>query len=257
MTSTKRRINSTGRRRIMRECVDIRLQPNATEHEPPVASANFRLGDLGFPPNAKVILEAYQRSSGMRFECGTIDNLNVPPLLRLNEIDNGGSILFRLKIVDADAATSRILGSADRLRPTSSDDLEGRRSIFPISERLLGDEVWRVELDEAGPVLLLNCRILGFKHRILEDPLVQGIIVPAAFRIVLERLVADPIPDDNDDADWRTLWLRYLKEQFSIDDSLTDLNSDEQHEWVEATIRTFCQAHGFVQNIRAMTKAAE
>jgi hypothetical protein len=193
----------------------------------------------------------------MRFECGTVANLKIPPLLHLNEIDSGGSILFRLKVIDADAGTGRILGSADRLRPASSDDHEARRSIFPISERVLGDEVWRVDVDDAGPVLLLNSRIPGFKHRILENPLMLGAIIPAAFRIVLERLAADPTPDDNDDNDWRALWLRYLKEKFAIDEELSALNSDERREWIEATVRTFCQTHEFVQNIRAMSEAAQ
>jgi hypothetical protein len=191
----------------------------------------------------------------MRFECGTIDNLKVPPVLHLNEIDSDATVLFRLKVVDADGGTGRILGSAERLRPTDGDDQEGRRSIFPIKELALGEEVWRVSLDDAGPSLVLNCRIPGFKHLILEDPLIQGIILPAAFRIVLEGLAADPTPDEDDEEDWRLLWLRYLKETFSIEDDLALLTPEDRQEWVDATVRSFCQAHGFVDRIRSMSEA--
>lgn len=254
MTTAKRRINSTGRKRIARDRVVIRLQP-VKQDEPLIASASFRLDDLEFPPDAFVILEAYQRSSGIRFDCGTVGKLKVPPTLHLNEIDSGSTVLFRLKVVDGDAGTGRILGSAERLRPAEGDDQEGKRSIFPIRERPLVDEVWRVEVEDAGPALLLNSRILGFKHRILENPLIQGIILPAALRIVLERLAADSVPDEDDDEDWRSLWLRYLKEQFSIDEEPTDFGAEERREWIDSAVRSFCQAHGFVERIRAMSEA--
>jgi hypothetical protein len=255
MTSAKRRINSTGRKRIARERVNVRMHPVKPD-EPLTALATLELSDMGFPPEALVVLEAYQRSSGMRFDCGTVGDLNVPPALHLNEIDSNSTVLFRLKVVDSHSGTGRILGSAERLRPTDGDNQEGRRSIFPIKELFIGDEVWRVDMDDGGPVLVLNCRILGFKHRILENPLIQGIILPAAFRIVLEKLAADPTPHEDDDEDWRGLWLRYLKEHFSIDEELSELTTEERQEWVDAAVRSFCQAHGFVERIRAANEAA-
>src|SRR5262249_21262943 len=154
---------------------------------------------------------------------------------------------FRLKIVDGSKGTGQILGSAERLRPAGADDDSGRRSIFPILEQHLGDEVWRVILSDAGPVLALNYRIPGFKHRILENPLVQGIILPAAFRIVLERLIADPVADDEDEDDWRTLWLRFLKERLSIDDDPSEIRVEDREDWIDAAVQKFCHTHGFVE----------
>jgi hypothetical protein len=256
MSSTKRRINSTGRKRIPRELVDIRMHP-IKDDEPLAASGTFALNGLGFPADSSVVLEAYQRSSGMRFNCGTVGNLQVPPTLYLNEIDRDTTVLFRLKVIQADAGSGRLLGSADRLRPSDSNDAPGRRSIFPIKERALGDEVWRVELDDAGPVLLLNSRIPGFKHRILENSLITGIMLPTAFRTVLQHLVRDSVVDDDDQDDWRILWLRYLKEELSIDDDLAGLSPDEHDEWVETAVRKFCQTHEFVDRIRAADEAAK
>jgi hypothetical protein len=251
MPAIKRRINSTGRRRIPRERADIRIEPPKAG-EPLRASATLKVDDLNFPPDALLILEAYQRSSGMRFACGTVGNVKVPPVLHLNDIDRNGSILFRVKVVDADGANGKILGSADRIRPAGEEDLEGRRSIFPISEEDLGREVWRVDVDDDGPRLLLNFRIVGFKHRILENPLLRGIILPAAFRIVLENLAADPVPDDDEEDDWRLLWLRYLKESFGIDDDVALLDDEGRKKWIEETVRIFCEAHDFVDAIRTM-----
>lgn len=253
MPAAKRRINSTGRRRIAREAVDIRLSPQKPD-EALTASATLKLDDMGFPDDAQVVLEAYQRSSGMRFECGTVTNLSVPKILQLEEIDGEGSVLFRLKVIDTARADGKLLGSAERIRPAGNEDAEGRRSIFPINECELGPEVWRVDIDEAGPILKLNYRIVGFKNRILENPLLRSLILPAAFRIVLEKLADGTAPEDDDDTDWRSDWLSYLKEKFSIDDDIATMKEDERSEWVADTVRKFCDAHGFVESIRLMNE---
>src|SRR5262249_34078076 len=107
MPAAKRRINSTGRKRIMREKVDIRLEP-PTPDKPLSAAATLNLDGLGFPSDAAVVLEAYQRSLGMRFDCGTIGAISVPKILHLNEIDRSGTVLFRLKVIDTDAGSAKI-----------------------------------------------------------------------------------------------------------------------------------------------------
>ena len=256
MATAKRRINSTGRKRIRRELVEIRLEP-PKPLEPLVATASVKLDGLDFPSDAAVILESYQRSSGMRFDCGTVGAIKVPERMRLTDMDSSGSVLFRLKIIDGKAGSGRILGAANRIRPGGDEDVEGRRSLFPIKERDLGPEVWRVEIDEAGPVLALNYLVPSFKHRILESDLLKGMILPAAFRIVLEHIAADPGVDEDDSEDWRGLWLRYLRETFGIDDDVAELDPEEREVWVHDAVKSFCESHGLVDKIRAMTEGTD
>jgi hypothetical protein len=251
MATAKRRINSTGRKKIARESVDIRLAP-LKPAGPQEVTASFKVGDLGFPAGASVVLEAYQRSSSMRFECGTVGAPEESKHIVLEELDRATPVLFRLKVVE-DTGTGKILGAADRIRPTGNENEEGKRSIFPINETDLGVEVWRVSIDDAGPSLLLNYRIPSFKHRILENPMLRGVILPAAFRIVLERLVVDHAFDEGDDEDWRALWLRYLREAFGIDDDLDELTSEiDRQDWIRNVVSRFCEAHDFVETIRSV-----
>lgn len=250
MATAKRRINSTGRKRIARESIDIRLSP-LKPAEPQAATASLKVDDLGFPSSASVILEAYQRSSSMRFECGTVGAPEAAKVMVLDELDRAMPVLFRLKVVE-DTGTGKILGAADRIRPTGNENEEGKRSIFPIKETDLGPELWRVSIDDSGPWLLLNYRIPMFKHKILDNPMMRGLILPAALRIVLEHLVNDHEFEDGDDEDWRALWLRYLREAFGIDDDLEELKEGiEKQEWVDTAVRKFCEAHDFVELIRA------
>lgn len=66
----KRRINSTGRRRIERRHVAIRLR-RIPGHERPRIEANFNLEDLGLDPSAQLVLEARFKDIAQRFPSGT------------------------------------------------------------------------------------------------------------------------------------------------------------------------------------------
>jgi len=121
------------------------------------AKASLDLADYGFDQNASVVIEAYHRSSGQRFDCGAIGALNVPPLLDLDEVDHSGSVLFRVKVIDNEATPGMLLGSAERIRPRSEDGQNGRKSLFPVLFRDLGHEVWKVEINpDDSPKLILN-----------------------------------------------------------------------------------------------------
>jgi hypothetical protein len=78
MTSVQRRLNSTGRIRITRSTVDIAIEQPLGMNAVTTARATSRMDGLGVPGNSSVAIEAYYRTSSMRFPCGTINNLNVP-----------------------------------------------------------------------------------------------------------------------------------------------------------------------------------
>jgi hypothetical protein len=207
---------------------------------------------LGFPPSAGVAIEAYRSSSMMRFDCGTIADLRVPDMMVLDEIDAGGNIQFRVKVVDREEAVGRLLGSAQRIRPRSDEDDQGRRSLLPIRYVDLGSEIWLVAASEdEPPALLLNYKATGIENRILTDPLLRGVLMPAAFRIVLERLVALPPPEDDDTNDWKSEWLRFCEEELQIEGNPHDSDDETKAAWVQEAVTTFADRAEFLDRIRA------
>ncbi len=179
MAAVKRRINSTGRKRVGRQYVTVSMLPAATG-APATAKAELKLDGLEFPATAGLVLEAYQRSAAMRFCCGTFGEPALPDQMVLEDLDPSSPILFRLKVVDRDEKPGRLLGSADRIRPDGDEAPDRRRSLFPIERKELHSEVWKVDFDDAGPILLLNYNIPGLTARIQKDPLVNGLLLPAA-----------------------------------------------------------------------------
>ena len=249
MNSTKRHINFTRRQNVTRDRIDIRMLEVVTG-EPLAAKADLSLDGLGFPGDAQVTIEAYHRSSGQRFDCGTVANLNIPSPLVLNEVDRSGSVLFRIKVIGVGEDSGRILGSAERVQPKSDDEDEGRRSLFPVLFRDLGAETWQVDTaeDDDRPVLVLNKRITGISHLLQKNALLQGFLLPAALRIVLEKLVRDTT-DFDDEPGWKSEWVEYCRDGLGMH-SPAGLGPDDQDEWVDLCVRRFCELSGFVEAIQ-------
>jgi hypothetical protein len=247
MTAVKRRINFTGRKRIPHSHVSVSLRPMEAGR-PLRATASLDVGSLGFPSNSPVILEAYQRSQGMRFEIGTAGEPDIPPEFSLDEIDPGDSVLFRLKVIDQDGS-GLILGAAQRVRPDSTETPDGRRSLFPVDQLDLGSEVWRVRVTEAGPRLQLHFGLPQLLGKLETEPLIQGLVLPQALRQVLTDLVADPADDEGDDSPWKADWVKYCEESLGMADP-TDLAEDERAGWVDDATRKFARDCDFVERIK-------
>lgn len=252
MNTAKRRINSTGRKRIGRKCVEINMLETGPG-EPLKAKINLNLENQGFPAGARVAIEAYHRSSGMRFDCGTVSTLDIPDVLVLREVDNSGSVLFRLKVVDNEDEPGKLLGSAERLKPRSEDDDENRRSIFPILYRDLRHDVWKVEIERGDrPNLIVNKRIPGFSHKLLESPMMQGLLLPAALRIVLNELVQmSDTGESEDEPGWKEEWMEYCREKLEIRDDPRELTDENEREnWIDDVVMRFCENLSLIEKIR-------
>jgi hypothetical protein len=249
MSSAKRRINSTGRKKIQQDKIDLRLMP--TVHGEPVrAKLSLDLQGLELPASASVVVEAYHRSTAMQFDCGTAAAIQIPPILTLSEIDQAGAALFRVKVVEANG---KILASAERLRARSDAEETGRKSIFPVRYQQLGQEIWKVDIDDdAGPVLLLNSAIPAIMHRIHENPLLSGAVLAPAFRIVLENLALDPAQDaDEEDTGWKSEWLKFCATELGVTDDPAELSDEEEREaWVNAVVRKFSVSKSFVERAK-------
>jgi len=251
MTSVKRRINSTGRKRIPRERVTIELLPPEVS-KPTEATVELNLDGFGFSEEDQVILEAYQRSTSMRFELGTVDQPEYPDSLIFSELDPGASILFRLKVISSKDNSGRIVGAADRLKPSSDDNEDGRRSLFPIEVKDLGPEVWKLnaDLQDAGPRLLLNVAIPNFINTIKSNPLVQGTVLPAALRIVLTELARDPAYDEGEEEPWKKDWLQFCRDELRLKEDPSDLDDEAREYWIDDAVIAFCRSGNFVKSIR-------
>jgi hypothetical protein len=240
-----RRLNYTGRKKIPRSRITIRLLPAGDSLY--AFSADFDLAKLGFPADARVYIEAYNSSSYMRFPFGTVAQRLDPRDLRLSEIARRPLPKFRLKVVDHGKRLGLLLGAADKIVPLRPDeDMANKQSLLPVDFVDLGDRVWRLELSD-WPVLELNNRIETIGETARSGDAFLGLVFPEVLRQILEEIVIrqDETDPDLDESDWTSLWMRYVCSLPGVSDPPTAVTADStdlRHDWIEDVVQAFCRS---------------
>ncbi len=247
MTSVQRRFNSTGRRRIPRKMIHIALEQPGDFNVVPTARASLTLNGLEAPSDATVAIEAYYRTSSMRFGCGTVGNLNIPDRMVLSDIDKGGAVRFRVLVIAPDGS-GRILAAAEGLRPSTTDDGADRQALLPMREKDIGNELWKIEVEyRTGPVLVVNNRVPGLAAKVRTDPLLQGLILPYAFRVILQNL--NPAGDSDDDDLWGDSWRRFLRDLDVAAEAEDPDDEDSVDQWIESAVAAFADLKKFAERV--------
>jgi hypothetical protein len=230
------RINSTGRKRIHREHVRIRLH-EAGQGEPPSFSADVQLpADLKLDPSAKVYVEPYVKSSSMRFDFGTAGQITPPANCVLSDIDAGATVLFRVKVVDETDEVGRILAAANGIRPEDDADGDDRRPLLPVRSVNLDEEIWRLEVDrDAGPTLMVNNRVPDLMETLKRDACLQGVIYPE----VVRRIACEVFRIDKafeEDEEWISDWKVWFAAQLGREVEEGEVDEDEAVEQLADSI---------------------
>jgi len=240
-----RRLNFTGRRRIPRSAVLVRLLPGAQGIW--TFDAKFTLDELSFPLESSVFVEAYNATSYMRFDFGTIGQPVTPEERSLTEITESPLPKFRLKVVDRSERHGQLLGVADRLVPLRADEtVEQQQSLLPVEFHDLGDRIWRLDLSD-WPVLQLNRRIADLSEIARSADWFLGLVYPEVVRRILYTAVVelDQTDPDFDESEWTCLWLRYVCALPGVGAPPPGESEDarqRQREWIDEAVQAFSRA---------------
>ncbi len=233
-----RKLNFTERTKIPRANVRVSLRRDADGVL--VFDPQLSFDGAAIVPTARVFIEAYYRTSFMRFDCGSVEAFAPPADRRLTEIDGTSVVRFRVKIVDNRANDHRIIAVADDLVVSEEKPKGGgRMPLLPVSfSDALGQQAWRIAFEPNGPVLELNNRIDEVQSLARDDAAFFALVYPAAVREVLTRiLLVDGHDAREEGGEWWNLWLRWAARY-----STATLPADEEeaHFWIEDVISAFC-----------------
>jgi len=238
-----RRLNYTGRRNIPRSRVTVRLVPAADD----VTSFNaqYDIDDFKFPAEASVYIEAYNSTSYMRFDFGTVGAPKASADTRLLDVTPRPLPKFRLKVVDETTRHGLLLGVADKVVPLRPDeDLENKQSLLPVDFVDLADRVWRLELSD-WPVLELNKNIEGIAEAARSSGSFLGLLYPEVLRRIWHDAMIDNETDPTaDDEDPRTLWVRFACALPGMGAPPAAASSDsvaDREQWIEDAVQAFCR----------------
>lgn len=243
-----RRFNYTGRRKLPKACARVYL------YRPPEGPSEFQaelhLEGQRLPDDAQVYVEAYYRSSMMRFPFGTVaDALEyADDRCALTDIQNTLAF-FRVKIVDESADFGRIVGIIDQIKPSLPDEADAPdTSLLFVQYVDLGDRIWRVDIadDHAMPILQVNSELdLGtsVQEFVRYDPAFMSLVYPSVVREILDYIVRDEGLPESGEESWKTDWLLFgtlLTGAATVPDFLS-LSSEERAGWVDDVVTAFCQ----------------
>lgn len=245
-----KRLNWTGRITIDKSCVEIRREKVADD-QPNTLTVNLNLAEYSFPDSAAVVLEASDRLTSMRFDFGTIGSLSTYKTIELNEFPVDNSPKLRLLVANTTSINlGKILGSAERIKITDTKTGESSRNIFKVKTRSdMGEEVWRVDFDlDDFPKLEINKNIPKLLHQLETNQLVQSMILPVAFRIVLTELARNLRVTMNEDGEdsWVSIWLQFCKELCGAEDPHQFVDDEERIKtWTDECVAAFAKLHSF------------
>ncbi len=246
-----KRVNSTGRRRIPQQNIQIEV----ADGDPRTFTAVIDLADFAAPAEAEVVLEAACAGSSTipRFQWGTVGNLKEPDDRLLRGLA-GEHVFFTLKVIDKTDKFGRILGVAENIRPLKGGKktATGRKGILPIAlSDDLGDELWQVQFSNSTDVfLMINSKVPQLKDQLRSDPFVYSLVYPSVIRQILEKAMSDP-PDDDAPEAWQTLWLNFAV-QLHPERTAVPLGdgSDEQESWIDEVVNQFCRQHELLDKFK-------
>jgi hypothetical protein len=245
-----RRFNYTSRRRLPLERIAVELRPG-----PDAASFDARidLGDLDLPSEAKVFVEAYYKASYQRFDFGKVAAVSAPASRLLNEIDRGTTVLFRVKVVDATDSLGRIVAELDDIGGKDSQAGEaGRECILPVNFRDLGQEMWRLNLEDTSPVLEVS-RFPGAEAFVKNDPLFRGLVLPEAVRQILQSIVSNDEWEGVEEAGgWQGNWIRFIGSYTNEPPPAAGSEARSREDWIDHAVRSFCERLQFREHIVAL-----
>jgi hypothetical protein len=234
----KRTFNYTDRKRIPREKVQIALRKQ--EPNPPTFDARIDLSELKLPPDGRVYVEAYYRTSYMRFDYGTVEEPRCSGDKTLSDIDNRDLIYFRVKVTDLKGEQGRLLAEADGLIANSTECPGNRVSILEVKFDELGNLPWRLDItDSATPVLVVNKRIDN-KEYVRSNPTFFALVYPAVVREILTFIFNAEHEYDPEGDDWRDRWLRFVTALPRVEEMPAGKDVDAARPWIDSSVQAFC-----------------
>lgn len=243
-----RRFNYTGRQRITSEHISIRLTPPKPVR---MFEAQISLTDNNLPLNAAVYLEAFEKTTIMRFPFGTVAQL-LPPSQeerRLKEFEGTDAFNFRVKVVDNSGYRGRILAESAPIQPVFPEDKEQRRrSLLPVRYGQIGEQPWKVEYPEGymGDVKLLINNDIPDMTAFTQSAEFTSLVLPSVLREILLRVgLYEDNYDPDDSSDWRCNWLRFASQLGGPELPNKDESEPEEvFDWADSVVDAFCSRHG-------------
>ena len=236
-----RKINYTGREKLLKDDTEIILYER--EGEACFFDVSLNLKKYKLPGDALVFVEAYQQTTLMRFDFGTVGRVKPTSDCRLNQFDSIEGILFRVKVTSPALPQGRLLAEGDQIRFRRPEERpDNRLPLLPVKPQDLGNEIAKLDFSEEQPLLLVNSSA-GDWQDIARSHAFAAFVYPQALREILCRILIIEGHDDTEDPDdWKSKWLHFassLPGVSSPPDADTETDNNSKWDWIDDAVTAF------------------
>lgn len=200
------------------------------------------LNGTGIPGDMDVVAVARAGNTSVRYLMGTVAAFerNARPL---DGLDRSQPLRFRVLIHAP--GSPKLAASVENLRPR--DDAQSE-SLLPMEPADLSERVWRLVLNEEGPVLQYNASVFPSAAGAENFVPFSAMVLPEALYGVMQWIAKEPgrLDDENDPCFGWSAWLGSIGAERPPDDD----DDDAKEQWCDQTVDRFCARFGFASRLR-------
>jgi len=232
-----KRLNFTRRSKLTRKQANVLIHPG----NPATFEAVLNLSHLRETAgSARVFVEAYHRTTRMRFSFGTVAHCTPPPPLelRLTEFSDWKDVSFRVKVTDVTESPGRIIAWANKIHPRGPED-DQQNDLVRWKDADLNGRLWDMEFSESGPVVLVESKV---GHATVgQDPRFIAVAYPEILRRSLTQALLIEKESGDDPEHWFTAWTKgYLTSKLGLRPmDIAPEEFEQRLEWIEDAVREF------------------
>lgn len=234
------RSNPTGLRELERSRVSISVTEVAGRRS--FILDRLDLANTGLAGNLKVVVAARAGNTSVRHEMGTVDYL-VHDHRSLDDLDRSQPLRFRVLLHEE--GNPELAASIENLRPRDESQNE---SLLPMEPADLGERLWRLVINEDGPVLQFNSTVFPSAAGAENYIPFGAMVLPEALRQVMAKIAEEPGCLDDEGDPW-SAWAGWLD---NIGSERPPLDDDEEirNTWCNQVVDCFCEHFSFASRLK-------
>jgi hypothetical protein len=235
------RSNPTGLKELDRNMVSISVSEVAGKRS--LVLDRLDLKETGLPDSLRVVVMARAGNTSARHEMGTVSALSHESR-PLDTLDRSQPLRFRV-LLHAEG-DPRLAASIENLR--ARDDSQSE-SLLPMEPAPLGERLWKLVINEAGPVLQFNSDVFPSAAGAENYVPFGALVLPEALRQVMEHIAAEPGCLDDEGDPW-SAWAGWL-DAIGAERPPSDDDDDAKSLWCNLVVDRFCERFSFATRLQA------
>ena len=206
------------------------------------------LDESGLNGDLNLIVVAKAGNTSQRVHLGTLSNYSLEPSYELDNLDTSAPIRFRLLIHGVN--NPQLIASIEKIRPNNDGQSE---SLLPMEPADLGQRLWKLNIDEDGPVLQFNSNVFPNAAGTENYFPFTALVIPDALRQVLQFISNEPEKLDDEGDPWY-LWGKWIKDIGANFPPLDTEDEQEKSRWCNDVVDIFCDKYKFADQLNLIIK---